>query len=75
MVVFVGMVLNRSSVANLRSRARSVVQKLGVSAVVAIAYGVIANVCPRAERGGMQGLTMGAVNLADLCWDLCLGGS
>ena len=44
------------------------VQSLGASAVLAIAYGVVADVCAPAERGAMQGPTMGAANLA-----VCLG--
>lgn len=49
------------------------VQSLGASAVLAIAYGVIADVCPPAERGGMQGPTMGAANLA-VCLGPVIGG-
>ena len=43
-------------------------QSLGASAVLAIAYGVVADVCPPAERGAMLGPTQGAANLA-----VCLG--
>ena len=65
-VASLGLALNKSSYpALLVLRA---VQSLGASAVLAIAYGVIADVCPPAERGGMQGPTMGAANLA-----VCLG--
>ena len=49
------------------------VQSLGASAVLAIAYGVIADVCPPAERGGMQGPTLGAANLA-VCLGPVIGG-
>ncbi|KAL9136203.1 MAG: hypothetical protein Q9175_002592 [Cornicularia normoerica] len=66
-----GLALNKSSyVALLVLRA---VQSLGASAVLAIAYGVIADVCPPAERGGMQGPTLGAANLA-VCLGPVIGG-
>ena len=50
-VASLGLALNKSSYAAfLVLRA---VQRLGASAVLVIAYGVIADVCPSAERGGM----------------------
>lgn len=66
-----GLALNRSSYAALL--VLRAVQSLGASAVLAIAYGVIADVCPPAERGGMQGPTMGAANLA-VCLGPVIGG-
>lgn len=66
-----GLALNKSSYAALL--VLRAVQSLGVSAVLAIAYGVIADVCPPAERGGMQGPTMGAANLA-VCLGPVIGG-
>ena len=66
-----GLALNKTSyTALLVLRA---VQSLGASAVLAIAYGVIADVCPPAERGGMQGPTLGAANLA-VCLGPVIGG-
>ena len=66
-----GLALNKSSYAALLVLRG--VQSLGASAVLAIAYGVIADVCPPAERGGMQGPTMGAANLA-VCLGPVIGG-
>lgn len=66
-----GLALNKSSYAALLIL--RAVQSLGASAVLAIAYGVIADVCPPAERGGMQGPTMGAANLA-VCLGPVIGG-
>ena len=43
-------------------------QSLGASAVLAVAFGVVADVCPPAERGSMLGPTQSAANLA-----VCLG--
>ncbi|MCJ1375014.1 hypothetical protein MMC20_006248 [Loxospora ochrophaea] len=43
-------------------------QSLGASAVLAVAYGVVADICVPAERGKMLGPIMGAANLA-----VCLG--
>ena len=48
-------------------------QSLGASAVLAIAFGVVADVCPPAERGAMLGPTQGAANLA-VCLGPILGG-
>lgn len=66
-----GLALNRKSYAALL--VLRAVQSLGASAVLAIAYGVIADVCPPAERGGMQGPTLGAANLA-VCLGPVIGG-
>ena len=66
-----GLALNKSSYATLL--VLRAVQSLGASAVLAIAYGVIADVCPPAERGSMQGPTMGAANLA-VCLGPVIGG-
>ncbi|CAF9907948.1 hypothetical protein IMSHALPRED_006539 [Imshaugia aleurites] len=70
-VASLGLALNKSSYAALLIL-RSV-QSFGASAVLAIAYGVIADVCPPAERGGMQGPTLGAANLA-VCLGPVIGG-
>lgn len=70
-VASLGLALNKSSYAALL--VLRAVQSLGASAVLAIAYGVIADVCPPAERGGMQGPTMGAANLA-VCLGPVIGG-
>ena len=70
-VASLGLALNKSSYAVLL--ALRGVQSCGASAVLAIAYGVIADVCPPAERGGMQGPTMGAANLA-VCLGPVIGG-
>ncbi|KAL8837317.1 MAG: hypothetical protein Q9170_002574 [Blastenia crenularia] len=48
-------------------------QSLGASAVLAVAYGVIADVCPPAERGTMQGFAVGGANLAT-CLGPVIGG-
>ena len=66
-----GLALNKKSYAALL--VLRAVQSLGASAVLAIAYGVIADVCPPAERGGMQGPTLGAANLA-VCLGPVIGG-
>lgn len=70
-VASLGLALNKSSYAALL--VLRAVQSIGASAVLAIAYGVIADVCPPAERGGMQGLTMGTANLA-VCLGPVIGG-
>ena len=70
-VASLGLALNKSSYAALLIL--RAVQSLGASAVLAIAYGVIADLCPPAERGGMQGPTMGAANLA-VCLGPVIGG-
>ena len=48
-------------------------QNFGASAVLAVAYGVIADICVPAERGSMQGPALGAANLA-VCIGPILGG-
>ncbi|KAI4248381.1 MAG: hypothetical protein L6R42_009269, partial [Xanthoria sp. 1 TBL-2021] len=57
-----GLALNRTSYAGLL--VLRAMQSLGASAVLAIAYGVIADLCVPSERGAMQGPAMGAANLA-----------
>ncbi|TVY68622.1 Itaconate transport protein [Lachnellula suecica] len=70
-VASLGLALNRSSYpALLILRA---LQSLGASAVLAVAYGVVADVCVPAERGAMQGPMMGAANLA-VCIGPIIGG-
>ncbi|KAM0795979.1 major facilitator superfamily domain-containing protein [Usnea florida] len=66
-----GLALNKSNYAILL--VLRALQSLGASAVLAIAYGVIADVCPPAERGSMQGPTMGAANVA-VCLGPVIGG-
>ncbi|KAL8702140.1 MAG: hypothetical protein Q9224_000144 [Gallowayella concinna] len=66
-----GLVLNRSSYAGLL--VLRALQSLGASAVLAIAYGVVADLCVPSERGAMQGLVMGAANLA-VCIGPVVGG-
>ena len=48
-------------------------QSLGASAVLAIAFGVVADVCPPAERGSMLGSTQSTANLA-VCLGPVIGG-
>lgn len=48
-------------------------QSLGASAVLAVAYGVIADVCPPADRGAMQGFAIGGANIAT-CLGPVIGG-
>ncbi|KAI4094854.1 MAG: hypothetical protein LQ344_001899 [Seirophora lacunosa] len=66
-----GLALNRSSYAALL--ALRALQSLGASAVLAIAYGVVADLCVPSERGAMQGPAMGAANLA-VCVGPVVGG-
>ncbi|KAL9581456.1 MAG: hypothetical protein Q9212_003891 [Teloschistes hypoglaucus] len=66
-----GLALNRKSYPGLL--ALRALQSLGASAVLAIAYGVIADLCVPSERGSMQGPTMGAANLA-VCIGPLVGG-
>ncbi|KAI4276223.1 MAG: hypothetical protein LQ337_002622 [Flavoplaca oasis] len=66
-----GLVLNRSSYAGLL--VLRALQSLGSSAVLAIGYGVIADLCVPSERGAMQGPAMGAANLA-VCIGPVVGG-
>lgn len=70
-IASIGLALNQHSyVALLVLRA---LQSLGASAVLAIAFGVVADVCPPAERGAMLGPTQGAANLA-VCLGPVIGG-
>lgn len=70
-VASLGLALNKHSYpALLILRA---LQSLGASAVLAIAFGVVADVCPPAERGAMLGPTQGAANLA-VCLGPVIGG-
>ncbi|MCJ1385695.1 hypothetical protein MMC17_008818 [Xylographa soralifera] len=70
-IASLGLALNKHSyVALLVLRA---LQSLGASAVLAIAFGVVADVCPAAERGAMLGPTQGAANLA-VCLGPVIGG-
>lgn len=66
-----GLVLNRTSYAGLL--VLRAMQSLGASAVLAISYGVIADLCVPSERGAMQGPAMGAANLA-VCVGPVVGG-
>lgn len=66
-----GLVLNRTSYAGLL--VLRAMQSLGASAVLAISYGVIADICVPSERGAMQGPAMGAANLA-VCIGPVVGG-
>ena len=61
-----GLVLNRTSYAGLL--VLRAMQSLGASAVLAVSYGVIADLCVPSERGAMQGPAMGAAN-----WAVCVG--
>ena len=65
-VASLGLALNKHSYAALLIL--RALQSLGASAVLAVAFGVVADVCPPAERGAMLGPTQGAANLA-----VCLG--
>lgn len=70
-VASLGLALNKHSyTALLILRA---LQSLGASAVLAIAFGIVADVCPPAERGAMLGPTQGAANLA-VCLGPVIGG-
>ncbi|KAL8933234.1 MAG: hypothetical protein Q9216_006457 [Gyalolechia sp. 2 TL-2023] len=66
-----GLALNRASYAGLL--VLRALQSLGASAVLAIAYGVVADLCVPAERGAMQGPALGAANLA-VCVGPVIGG-
>ncbi|KAI4132475.1 MAG: hypothetical protein LQ338_000695 [Usnochroma carphineum] len=66
-----GLALNRGSYAGLL--VLRALQSLGASAVLAIAYGVVADLCVPSERGAMQGPAMGAANLA-VCVGPVVGG-
>lgn len=70
-VASLGLALNKHSyTALLILRA---LQSLGASAVLAIAFGIVVDVCPPAERGAMLGPTQGAANLA-VCLGPVIGG-
>ncbi|KAI4206393.1 MAG: hypothetical protein LQ346_001102 [Caloplaca aetnensis] len=66
-----GLALNKGSYAGLL--VLRALQSLGASAVLAVAYGVIADLCVPSERGAMQGPAMGAANLA-VCIGPVVGG-
>lgn len=66
-----GLALNEHSYAGLLIL--RALQSLGASAVLAIAFGVVADVCPPAERGSMLGPTQSAANVA-VCVGPVLGG-
>lgn len=66
-----GPALNRTSYAGLL--VLRTLQSLGASAVLAVACGVVTDLCVPSERGSMQGLTMGATNLA-VCMGPLVGG-
>ena len=66
-----GLALNKHSYAALLIL--RALQSLGASAVLAVAYGVIADVYPPAERGTIQGFVIGASNLAT-CLGPVIGG-
>ncbi|KAI9705290.1 MAG: hypothetical protein M1820_005289 [Bogoriella megaspora] len=66
-----GLALNKHSYAALL--VLRALQSLGASAVLAIAFGVVADVAPPAERGAMLGPTQGAANLA-VCLGPIIGG-
>lgn len=70
-VASLGLALNKHSYAGLLIL--RALQSLGASAVLAVAYGVIADVCPPAERGAMQGWAIGGSNLAT-CLGPVIGG-
>ena len=70
-VVSLGLALNKHSYAALL--VLRALQSLGASAVLAVAFGVAADVCPPAERGAMLGPTQGAANLA-ACLGPVIGG-
>ena len=67
----VGLAMNQDSYAALL--VLRAVQSIGASAVLAIAYGVVADVCVPAERGKLLGPVMGAANLA-VCIGPVVGG-
>lgn len=66
-----GLALNKHSYAGLL--VLRALQSLGASAVLAVAFGVVADVWPPAERGSVLGPTQGAANLA-VCVGPVLGG-
>lgn len=66
-----GLALNKHSYAGLL--VLRALQSLGSSAVLAVAFGVVADVWPPAERGSVLGPTQGAANLA-VCVGPVVGG-
>lgn len=66
-----GLALNKNSYAALL--VLRVLQSIGASSVVSIAYGVVADVCVPAERGRMLGPVMAATNLG-ACIGPVIGG-
>ena len=70
-VASLGLALNKHSYAALL--VLRALQSLGASAVLAVAFGVAADICPPAERGAMLGPTQGAANLA-VCLGPVIGG-
>lgn len=66
-----GLALNRDSYAALL--VLRALQSLGASAILAVGYGVIADVCVPAERGKMQGVFLAAGNLGP-CIGPVIGG-
>ncbi|MCJ1468272.1 hypothetical protein MMC07_006900 [Pseudocyphellaria aurata] len=70
-VASLGLALNDHSYAGLLIL--RALQSLGASAVLAIAFGVVADVCSPAERGSMLGPTQSAANVA-VCVGPVLGG-
>ena len=70
-IASLGLALNKHSYAALLIL--RALQSLGASTVLAVAYGVIADVCPPAERGTMQGFAIGGSNLAT-CLGPVIGG-
>lgn len=66
-----GLALNKHSYAGLLLL--RALQSLGASAVLAVAFGVVADVWPPAERGSVLGPTQGAANLA-VCVGPVIGG-
>ena len=67
----VGLAVNKHSYAALL--VLRALQSLGASAILAIAYGMAADVCPPDERGAMLGFTQSATNLA-VCLGPVIGG-
>ena len=66
-----GLALNKHSYSALL--VLRALQSLGASAVLAVAFGVVADVSPPAERGSMLGPTQGAANVA-VCLGPIIGG-
>lgn len=70
-VASLGLALNEHSYAALL--VLRALQSLGTSAVLAVAFGVAADLCPPAERGAMLGPIQGAANLG-VCLGPVIGG-